>query len=245
MKSFCRRYGSITVPAGNTEWTYRQTETARSDIVSVIRCLFDRSCLYKSLRNGLEPIRSDNTGFGKSSRRFRRDSTANCQLSDNMLFRIRGIGSIGLFSFPHSISVMVLSPQIIPNIDLIFGRCLVGRPGEFHPQPPIEPYVKLSLHTAPRFPHLLLRFPVAWLSVHVWFHFSGSTFPPFAPSVFTDFLATAASSAPALRHLYYQPRCVFPPACAFRLTYASRFPSFAVKAHAKFLPPIHRSLHGQ
>ena len=42
---------------------------------------------------------------------------------------------------------------------------LVGRPGEFHPQSPIEPYVKLSLHTAPRSPHILLRFP--FQSAHV------------------------------------------------------------------------------
>ena len=119
---------------------------------------------------------------------------------------------------------------------------LVGRPGEFHPQPPIEPYVKLSLHTAPRSPHVLLRSPVIWLMSKSWCRFHDLNFRPFAPLAFTSFSATTASSAPGLRHLYCQPRFDFPPACAFRLTCAGRFPSFAVKARIRFLPPIHRSL---
>ncbi len=68
---------------------------------------------------------------------------------------------------------------------------LVGRPREFHPQPPLEPYVKLSFHTAPRLWQLLLRFllnhiaPGLWLKVHMMkFPFTVIAFPPFAPSGF-------------------------------------------------------------
>ena len=75
-----------------------------------------------------------------------------------------------------------------------------------------------------------------------WFRFHDLNFRPFAPLAFTSLSATTASSAPGLRHLYCQPRFDFPPACAFRLTCAGRFPSFAVKARIRFLPPIHRSL---
>ena len=55
---------------------------------------------------------------------------------------------------------------------------LDGRLVEFRPKPPLEPYVKFSLHTAPRSSCLLIRFPIIRLLVlHGFF----SAIRPFLP----------------------------------------------------------------
>ena len=150
-----------------------------------------------------------------------------------------GISRVGKLDTPFKI-LSVKGLPVTPHRTV--HAVLVGRPGEFHPQPPIEPYVKLSLHTAPRSPRILLRFPcnsaLVWISVSFLrlelsalcslcfrrlLRYYGLFCPCFAPSLLSALLYISLT-------------------CAFRLTCAVRFPSFAVKAHIRFLPPIHRSL---